>query len=271
MFRLSEDQFRDDLFLNKIITAYVTKILKNCIEEYFYESYKTENDEKPVHLHIKSEQLTSIIPAKLFKEIENLISEDAEVFIAKKISQILIDLHQDEEITPDIFNEYLIYIILENSTHQEVLSNHEIIHLKKLLKDYYKKRLDDNCKGFLNPCIRHIINSLQYPQALISFDDETETNLLYWDVDFDLFNTLGFERTMVLIAYSGMFIDYGEEYTKKIFTSVGTAIPQFLIDSYKSKEQIEMERMERIKQIEKECIERIKHIEKECIEKAIII
>ena len=112
MFRLVDNNFEENKDLKDLAVFCLTETIKNYVSRYFLENQDTEN------IAISSENVDIEKCLELFedKTLESMkkINVNPKVFIPKKIVQFMDILNSKEEITPDIFIEYILYKMIKN-------------------------------------------------------------------------------------------------------------------------------------------------------------
>lgn len=258
MFRLAKSVVgNDDKKLEKIATECVTESIKNSLKCFFNEGYENASKEE-LYRYANFQEISNIIPYNLYLEIEDS-GIDAKLFLRKKMAQFMNILNDEEEITPDIFIEYLLYRLKNVADIYHTADTRETKNRKAVLRRLLKKhafdyveeyklygyeRIDDDCylddegnqisldeynrlsekyqKEFVRDTIKNLNNLHE-----MSIDDDS---FLFFDWDFSFFDDWGFERTLMEFAHgmAGIMSGYTKEYIKNIFLSVNMELPYYL-------------------------------------------
>jgi hypothetical protein len=233
MFRLGDDAFKENNELHTMAVYCLTETIKVHLKIYFEEGYENEH-EQDMYRKVKLAEVYKLFPDQLVKNMINM-GVNTSLFLPKKIAQFMLLLKNQEEETPDLFIEYVLYrMILEHSKWGVDFTTTEVfdkkLQLKKLLRTYAKEELDlDDVKERNKFVKEHSILLTKFTHMLGSKESDYDS-LAFWDYDFLFFDEWGFENAIKESAH-GMFGQqrgYGLEYTESIFTDVGEEIPRIL-------------------------------------------
>jgi len=229
MFRIANKEFEKNEELYNLATYCLTETIKNYLKVYFNRDYETFCAEE-LYKKVNWESVFKIFPSKLINEIKIFGIEPRE-FISKKIAQFMNLLNETEENTPDIFIEYIFYLMIQNERKSNfyIIPNNvseKIPELKKMVRVYVKENDEFEDAKERNKYIKDRITFMTCFPSLLGEDDES---LAFWDWDFSFFDEWGFEETIMSSAY-GVLVNcgYGLDYTRAIFTDIGYAIPEKL-------------------------------------------
>lgn len=231
MFRLANLPFEDVPELEKLATFCITETIKKNLEDYFERDYNKCSC-GDLFSKVKIEKAREIFPEKILDEIESL-GINSNLFIAKKVAQFMNILTDDDEITPDIFVEYILYKMIKFYRYQYnfdfvVATVSEYIPiLKKMIREYAKEYLELTVVKERNRYVKDSVNALSLFSYLLSND---ESDFTFWDFDFTFFDDWGFKNTLYQAAYGyfGQVGGYNINYVSSIFTSINEPVPSFL-------------------------------------------
>lgn len=229
MFRLVDNAFQSAPELHTLAVYCLTETIKSHVAHYFVEGYGTEC-EQPLYTKVNPTKALSLFPADMLDGMVNL-AVDVPSFIPKKIAQLMLLLNNQDEITPDLFLEYILYrmIVAQRNKRfdfmpKEVIDNKE--QLVKLLRTYAKTELDIIDTKERNAWVKNNTVLLTGFTGLLGDDD----SLAFWDLDCTFFDDWGFEQTLSSSAFGILKLrGYGLEYTRSIFTDVGQDVPYILL------------------------------------------
>lgn len=156
----------------------------------------------------------------------------AEGFIEAKANQLYRDIKDPERnITPDVFNEYLLMKMIHSITYFIVdkIDETKKEKLKSLIKefvlDYYKEdiaEISDGRKraGYIRRRNNYIYKLLTNLVFTLEDDESENDGFLLWDWDYSLFSEYGFYRTLDILRSEeyGCQRGYGPEYVKEMLT-----------------------------------------------------
>lgn len=227
MYRLVDDAFSEDKELHDLAVFCLTETIKSHLETYFKPNYELGD---MLHTYVNLESALALLPKDMLDDMAS-IGVIPEVFICKKLAQLMTILHGSEEVTPDIFIELLLFAMIQ---HQQALGweireasvQEQIPTLKKKLRTYAKETLDISDTKERNDYIKRTVAFLTEFTELFGWPGTEDESLTFWDWDFSFFTDWGFAKT-IREAYNGVLLSrgYGEDYTKDIFLSVGEDFP----------------------------------------------
>ena len=257
MFRIANGKFTGNEKLHKLATECLTKTIKYSLEDYFFMGYDKENPDT-LYKKVDVDEVIYLLPEKLLNE---MIASgiDMHLFLQKKVAEFMNILNSEEEITPDVFIEYLLYRMIitsddmfyyipdEIEAYKEQLmplldeyasdyvdgcvicyesDNGEIIYEDALGKEIAKEEYENTLKEEKEELINQTITNLTDLPNMSLEDD----SLVFWDWDFSFFDDWGFENALKQM-HSGpisIMAGYGEEYINNIFKSSNMEVPEFL-------------------------------------------
>lgn len=257
MFRLANGKFVENKELKKVATECLTETIKIYLENYFHVGYEKE-DENTLYTKVDYPTLVDLIPYKLLCEMEES-NIDEELFLRKKTAEFMNILNSKEEITPDIFIEYLLYRMIITESNEWFEESEKLKKLKPVLR----RLLEENSKCYAEEVYLcdyeedengnyidqdgEFVSKEKYNKILKAYQkqyvEKNMTNLtdlpnmsidddsfVFWDWDFSFFDEWGFEPILKKMS-KGIIADmagYGEEYIKDVFKSSGMDTPKFL-------------------------------------------
>lgn len=230
MYRLVGNAFEEDKELQNLAVLCLTETVKAHLEHYFEEGYEDESVDT-LYTKVNLKKVKNLLPIDMVVDME-LIGVNPESFVPKKIGQFMALLKDNEEHTPDLFLEYILYQMIEEQSKKgfDIIPLSVVTHkpeLKKLINNYVKEYMDYENTKERNRMVKEYIMRLTDFKSLLGDDELNLESLVYWDWDFKYFDGWGFTEVMKQSA-GGLVLDYGLEYTKTIFTSVGEDLPFFL-------------------------------------------
>jgi hypothetical protein len=230
MFRLVDNAFEENNELHTMAVYCLTETIKAHLAMYFEEDYEKVM-EQDIYTKVKLDEIYKLFPDKLINNMINM-GVDISLFLPKKIAQFMILLKKQDEETPDVFIEYVLYkMMLKQSEMRFDFTTKEVVdkkvELKKLLRTYAKEELCiDDVKDRNNYVKEQSILLTEFTRML-----GDDNSLAFWDWDFDFFDEWGFESVIKEMAYGVLEqLGYGLEYTKSIFTDVEEEIPSILLN-----------------------------------------
>lgn len=220
MFRLAEDMIRIDKKKYPELYALATEVFTDNIAVNISNFYENEKIVLP--------NLLPYLDDDVVKDAENY----AEGFIEAKANQLYRDIKDPERnITPDVFNEYLLMKMIRSNTYfiVDIADEEKKENLKSLIKefvlDYYKEdiaEISDGRKrtGYIRRRNNYIYKLLT--NLIFTLEDEESEygGFLLWDWDYSLFTDYGFEKTLKILRSPlyGCQRGYGPEYVKEMLT-----------------------------------------------------
>jgi hypothetical protein len=232
MFRLVGDAFKEDHELHTIAVYCLTETIKSHLGNYFEEGYENE-DELTLYKKVKVDELYKLLPAKFIQDMID-VGVNVSLFIPKKIAQFMLLLKKQEEETPDLFLEYVLDKMIDEQLKNRFCFIPSVVgdkkpELKKLLRTYAKDYLCIDDVKERNKYVKNHTMLLTEFIHLLGIEHPDDDSLAFWDWDFAFFDDWGFENVLIQSA-NGVLEPrgYGLEYTKKIFTYVGEAVPSIL-------------------------------------------
>ncbi len=236
MFRIVNDAFQDSEELHSLAAYCLTETIKRELESYFEDGYKKATDEL-LYKEVKMPYVIQLFPTEFLKEME-IVGVNVDVFIPKKFSQFMKILAIHEEVTPDIFIEYILSRMIYKYTKEnrfEIIPEDvscKIDDLKKLLRTYAKDTLQINDIKERNLYVKEntlVLTRFSYLPGVEGYDD---TSLAFWDWDFSFFDDWGFIKTLEQLSFGVLNQsrgEYGLDYSRNIFLSVGEQEPSILV------------------------------------------
>ena len=226
MFRLAREPFKENQELRELATYCMTKTIEHQLKNYFEAGWQNEPAET-LYTKVKKHRIYRLVPDELIEELEEA-NLDAYTFLAKKIAQMMLELRSEEEITFDILNEYLLakMILMRRSRGLSGLApevKRNLDRLKRLVHDYVSEYLAEDFEfepGEQEVYEEEMVASLTQFSAFFSNGRAEESEFIFWDYDFALFDECGLWRALAFFTEPSAFC-YGEDYIKDIFYSVG--------------------------------------------------
>lgn len=233
MFRIVEDMFADKPELHEIAVFCLTETIISKLEEYFYQGYEEEPNET-LYRKVDGEALLSLLPFNMATEIENL-GIDVKDFLAKKVAQMMIELKSSEEITFDLFNEYLLSAMIED---EQLLGGWTIVpsvqqkvpRLRELLFEEVKENLvymyDEEELSEIDEeqILEEVEEGITLLTDFTTFADEGEnwTGFVFWDYDYKFLERWGLVHVLQEMS-SGVLkgMGYTPSAVDSIFSEVG--------------------------------------------------
>lgn len=259
MIKIANGQFSDNEKLYKLATECLSDTFKNYISDFLFLRHSKNIPTDELYTKVDIDEVMFLLPGKLIIELQK--SEiDEELFLKKKIAELLTLLNSNEEVIPDVFSEYLLYRIIrtaEDDVFYEAseLPNEYASKLKDLLNDYatemvqdlfcvyeddngntvyeneYGKELSkDEYESSLKSMINEYVNSTIINLTDLSKMSIDDDSLVFWDWDFMFIDDWGFENALKQL--NGGIVStmggYANDTATNIFTSIGMDKPKFL-------------------------------------------
>lgn len=225
MFRLAQRPFEESQEMKEIATYCVTKTIEHQLKNYFEAGWQKEPAET-LYKKVKLKRVYELIPTELYLEMEGM-DLNADVFLAKKVAQMMLELRSEEEITFDLFNEYLLAKMIASRRARGLSGlapqvKKRLEELKQVVHDYTEKYMVEELE--LNEEEQEIYeNEVVKSVTQFSFfgsEGELAGDCIFWDYDFALFDECGLKKALGFFAEPTAFY-YGADYIGNIFHSVG--------------------------------------------------
>lgn len=238
MFRLADYAFSGSLELETLARYCLTETIKHHLRTYFEEGFEGVPEEQ-LYRKVNAEKVKRIFPGEFHEELGE-IQHDADRFLQKKVARFWQILASEEEFTPDLFTEYLLYCMIQftqnfKKENPPLPTAEEKKKLKKLLKSYVQNDIDfeeddEEVMKELEIEYFHVLTDMRY---LMGYPEPSDNGVTFWDWDFLLFDEAGILNTLRAFA-NGPLAQEGYD-IDAIFTSVGEPAP--MIDALTPEEK----------------------------------
>ena len=221
MFRLANGAFGEEKELQELATFVVTETIRAYLLDYFMpESESVEENE--LYRFVDVQKVKRILPDVFLDEM-NELEVDTNLFLKKKVAQMMNELNSKEEITFDVFNEYLLAKMIEyaclNDIEYCVDKVEEVVDTLEIqLSDYVERYCE--VEDWEEP-IELVSSMLEGLTDFHSFLIGDEENFIFWDTDYALFDDWGLSGFLWACEVGIMdLMGYSSEDIKNIFLSV---------------------------------------------------
>ena len=228
MFRLANSAFPEFPELETHARYCLTETIKSHLRTYFEEGFEVSEAEL-LYQKVDVEAVRWLFDDDLCDELDE-IQYNADRFLQKKIAHFWQLMVSEEEHTPDLFTEYLLYCMTQladaiDSPKAELPSEEDKKKLKELLKIYVQDYIDldgddEEYKKELEIEYFHVLTDMKY---LLGYPKPSDNSLAFWDWDFMMFDNAGILNTLKAFA-NGPLAQEGYD-IEGIFSSVVEPAP----------------------------------------------
>ena len=205
MFRLANFPFSELPELETHARYCLTETIKSHLCWYFEEGFESVLAEL-LYQKVNIRKVRLLFEKEILDELDD-IQHDSNRFLQKKIAHFWQLMVSEEEHTPDLFTEYILYCMIELASNSkfpkpQLPSEEDKKKLKKLLKTYFKDCLDweeseENYKKALEKEYFYVLTDIKH---LLGYPSPTDNSLAFWDWDFMMFEDLGVLNTFRAFA-----------------------------------------------------------------------
>lgn len=174
-------------------------------------------------------KIMNILPIKFMSEMSEL-NVDVPIFLAKKIVQLLKIVQSPNPHQLDVFNQYLLWNIMNNADSND---KSRYNHIRKLINMEVKNYLieigdvkNQEEKIFAQEMYSKIFKNLK---SVFDAENNGEISIFREHFDLEYFFKYTLEETIVMLYKTNPI--YNSQYFEKIFTDVSTEMPFQIIDS----------------------------------------
>ena len=231
MYRIASDSFIREKHARATAVFCLTETVKAHVASFFEKGYESENS-STLYKKVLIDKARSIFPDKILAEM-TAAGVTVNVFIPKKIAQIMTLLNSNSEIMPDVFNEYVLERMAvcypkSNANFAPRIVTRHLKDLKQLISAYLNRfEAKTYSRKQRKAYIVNAITSVSRFSALTG-ENEKRNQFAFWDNDRLVFEKYGFEFALRELAYGSMTKGYGYSKTRDIFTTVNETVPYIL-------------------------------------------
>ena len=214
LLKLANDEFDCDKQTKEWVTKCVTNTIRNHIVK-FLKNY--DENKKLSNIEVDFEKILPIFDERIISEIEN-IGINFNNFLCVKINHLVDILESEDELSPDLFVEYILYKMIRNSECNSKCEDILIKPLTDLLYSYgnsFKKV--NNLESYVK---ENTMLSTNF-NYLLGVQFPNYNSNVFKNYKFKVFDDFGFIMSISLIKDMH---DYGFDEVDKIFSGVEVPI-----------------------------------------------
>lgn len=227
MFRLAEGPFVEDKELKDLATFCLTKTIEHQLANYFEAGWKNEPAET-LYQKVKTRRIVTLVPPHVYLELWEL-GVDPATFLKKKVAQMMLQLQSEEEITFDLFNEYLLAKMIEKRSSRGLSGiaptvQTRLATLKEKVHSYVDETMREELEewgGDIELYEEEIVMFLTQFSSLLDQGEEKTEGYVFWDYDYTFIEEWGLKNVLSQCLYNPLILNYGDNYDQIIFGSVG--------------------------------------------------